>query len=190
MFRSKALFRLSIISIILVILMISCRSIAKNDQNQNTPTATMEYSDKSEQSFSSSQIIVLTESDVLAWILNFSTQNPDLNLSNPEVNLDNGLCLISADFEPVNNANGNSMFNTFSGRIDMEFTINVDSNNIPIVDVQNLKIEGVELPEFLLNQISGKINQSISSSLSAQLGGYTISDVIISNGKIFVTVLI
>jgi hypothetical protein len=170
--------------------MISCRAIARNDQNQITPTPVVEYNEKNENKLSNPQIIVFTESDVQSWILNFSTQNPDLNLSNPEVNLDNGFCLISADFEPVNNANGNSMLNTFSGRIDMEFTINVNSNNIPIVDVQNLKIEGVELPQFLLNQISGKINQSISSSLSAQIGGYTISDIIISNGKIIVTMLI
>ncbi len=72
----------------------------------------------------------------------------------------------------------------------MEFTISVAVTNVPLVEVQKLTIEGMVLPQFVLDQISAKINQSISSSITTQLGGYKISDIIISDGKIIVTVLV
>lgn len=184
--------RLSIISIILVFLIMSCNLLTgiKNAQDSLkaiTPTteATLE---NLQPSSGNSNEIVFTEQDVVEWINKFSAENPDIKLTDPVVSLENGICKISAVLAPPASSDGNPILQSLSGNVTLEMKINVDENHHPIIDIQSLMFDAIDLPGFMLDQISALINQSLLSSMESELGDTTINQVTIEDGKIIISV--
>jgi hypothetical protein len=128
--------------------------------------------------------VIFTENDVTSWINDFSAQNADFKFNNPQVVINNGLCIISGDLIPVNSGNSNSIYNSLSGKIELQMAINLDKNNNPLIDIKSLKLNNDNLPGFVVDQFSGIINSSISSSISSELNGRSINQITLSDGKI------
>ncbi len=134
--------RLCIISIILVFLIMSCNLMSGINNTQDllkaiTPTA--ETSSRTLQpSSGNSNEIVFTEQDVVDWINKFSSENPDIKLTDPVVTLENGICKITAVLAPPASSDGNSILQSLSGNVSLEMKINVDENHHPIIEIQSL----------------------------------------------------
>ncbi len=169
--------RLSIISIILIILTMSCNfitAIAGTPAPQQT-TITSEVPTLFVQTtVNLENQIILTENDVTTWINEFSAQNPDIKFNDPKVVINNGLCTISGNLIPTNSSNSTSLYNSFSGNIELQMAINLDENKNPIIDIKSLKLNNDSLPGFVVDQFSGIINSSLLSSLSSELNGRSI----------------
>jgi hypothetical protein len=184
--------RLCIISIILIILTMSCNLMsgikkAKDSLKAITPTteATLETLQLSS---GNSDEIEFTEQDVVEWINKFSTENPDIKLKDPVVILEDGICKITAVLIPVATSNSNPILQSLSGNVALELIINVDENHNPIINIQSLKFDAIDLPGFMLDQISALINQSLLSSMESELGNTTVNQVSIEDGKIIITI--
>jgi len=184
--------RLCIISIILVFLVMSCNLMSGIKNNQNllkAITPTVETPIQTLQpSTGNSNEIVFTEKDVVDWINKFSSENPDIKLTDPVVTLENGICKITAVLAPPTSSDGNSILQSLSGNVSLEIKIKVDENHHPIIEIQALKFDAIDLPGFMLDQISALINQSLLSSMESELGNTTINQVTIENGKIIISV--
>lgn len=183
------LFRLSIISIILVILMMSCRAISLISDNssknaQITPTPEIPTVAIPTLTNMVNQI-VFTEEDVKTWINELSTQNPDFKISDPQVSLQNGICTITGN---LSTSSTDPLYNLLSGKIDLQFSIRLDENNTPLVTIQSLKLNSTEMPQFVIDQISAMINTSIGSSISKELNGRSIKQITLGDGKIIITI--
>jgi hypothetical protein len=184
--------RLYIISIILIFLTMSCNLMsgiknAKYSLKAITPTteATLEMLQPSSEN---SNEIVFTEQDVVEWINKFSTENPDIKLTNPVVTLANGICKITAVLVPKATSDSNQILQSLSGNVSLELTINVDENHNPVIKIQSLKFDAIDLPGFMLDQVSALINQSLLSSMESELGNTTVNQVTIDDGKIKISV--
>ena len=193
MFQYKNTLRLSIISIILIFLMMSCNLLSgiQNTQDSSkliTPTV-ITPAGNLQHSTGNNKEIVFTEEDVIKWINDFSAQNPDIKLTDPVVSLENGTCSISAVLLPSDSKGSNVILNSLSGNVSMELTIKVDENHLPMIEMQSLKFDAVDLPGFVLDQISALINQSLLSSIKSELGDTTINQIIIDDGKIAISVI-
>jgi hypothetical protein len=170
----------------------SCNLLSGNKNTQEslkviTPTeeATLENLPPSSEN---SNDIVFTEQDVVEWINKFSAENPDIKLTDPVVSLENGICKISAVLAPPASSDGNPILQSLSGNVTIEMKINVDENHHPIIDIQSLMFDAIDLPGFMLDQISALINQSLLSSMESELGDTTINQVTIEDGKIIISV--
>jgi hypothetical protein len=192
MLLAKKRLLISIISIILVFLIMGCNLMSgiKNTQDLlKTSTPTTETSIETLQpSSGKSSEIVFTELDVVEWINKFSSENPDIKLTEPVVELENGICKISAVLVPSASSDANPIFQSLTGNVSLEMKINVDENHYPIIEIQSLKFDAIDLPGFMLDQISGLINQSLLSSMESELGDTTINSVTIADGKITILV--
>jgi hypothetical protein len=184
--------RLCIISIILVFLIMSCNLMSgiKNSQDSMkaiTPTA--KTPSQTLQPLTGNSVeIVFTEQDVVGWINKFSSENPDIKLTDPIVTLENGICKISAVLVPQTSNDGNPILQSLSGNVSLEMKINVDANHYPLIEIQSLKFDAIDLPGFMLDQISTLINQSLLSSMESELGETTVNQVTIEDGKIIISV--
>jgi hypothetical protein len=191
LFTNKRL-RLYIISIILVFLIMSCNLMSGINNSQNllkAVTPTVETPLQTLQpSTANSNEIVFTEQDVVEWIKKFSSENPDVKLTDPVATLENGICKISAVIAPPTSSDGNSILQSLSGNVFLEIKIKVDENHHPIIEIQSLKFDAIDLPGFMLDQISALINQSLLSSMESELGDTTVNQVTIENGKIIISV--
>jgi len=132
--------------------------------------------------------IVFTEKDVVEWINKFSSENPDVKLTDPVVTLENGICKITAVLAPSTSSDGNSILQSLSGNVSLEIKIKVDDNQHPIIEIQSLIFDAIDLPGFMLDQISALINQSLLSSMESELGDTTVNQVTIEDGKIIILV--
>jgi hypothetical protein len=135
-----------------------------------------------------SKEIVFTEQDVVEWINKFSSENSDIKLSNPVVSLENGICKISAVLAPPATSDGNPILQSLSGNVALEMKINVDENHHPKIEILSLVFSAIDMPGFMLDQISALINQSLQSSMEAELGNTTVNQITIEDGKIIITV--
>lgn len=192
MFLVNKRLRLSIISIILVFLIMSCNLMSgiKNTQDLVkgiTPTADISLATLQPSTGNSSEI-VFSEQDVVEWINKFSSENPDIKLTDPVVKLDNGICKISAVLAPPASSDGNPILQSLTGNVSLEMKINVDENHYPIIEIQSLIFDSIDLPGFMLDQISALINQSLLSSMESELGDTTVNSVTIADGKITIFV--
>ena len=192
MFLANKRLRLSIISIILVFLIMSCNLMSgiKNTQDLLkviTPTAEISLATLQPSTGNSSEI-VFTEQDVVEWINKFSSENPDIKLTDPVVKLDNGICKISAVLAPPASSDGNPILQSLTGNVSLEMKINVDENHYPKIEIQSLIFDAIDLPGFMLDQISALINQSLLSSMESELGDTTVNSVTIADGKITIFV--
>lgn len=160
---------------------------AKDSLKAITPTteATLETLQLSS---GNSDEIEFTEQDVVEWINKFSTENPDIKLKDPVVILEDGICKITAVLIPVATSNSNPILQSLSGNVALELIINVDENHNPIINIQSLKFDAIDLPGFMLDQISALINQSLLSSMESELGNTTVNQVSIEDGKIIITI--
>jgi hypothetical protein len=152
-----------------------------------TPTAEISLATLQPSTGNSSEI-VFTEQDVVEWINKFSSENPDIKLTDPVVKLDNGICKISAVLAPPASSDANPILQSLTGNVSLEMKINVDENHYPIIEIQSLIFDAIDLPGFMLDEISALINQSLLSSMQSELGDTTVNSVTIADGKISIFV--
>jgi len=131
--------------------------------------------------------IFFTEMDVTNWIEVFSGQNPDFRISEPQVQIGDGLCSISGILTPVNSGNGNPIYNSLSGKIDLQLSLDLDNDKNLRVAISSLKLNDVDMPQFAIDRISDMINSSILSSLDSELNGRSINQITLSDGIITIT---
>jgi hypothetical protein len=189
MFYKNKRLLICIISIILVFLIMSCNLMSGIKNNQNLLKAITPTVESTLQPITgNSKEIVFTEQDIVQWINKFSSENSEIKLTDPVVSLENGICTISAVLAPPATSDGNPVLHSLSGNVSLEMKINVDENRRPIIEIQSLLFDAIDLPGFMLDQISALINQSLQSSMEAELGNTTVNQITIKDGKIIITV--
>lgn len=174
--------QITIISIISILLMMSCNLTSRfPGLAKNIPTSTPEIDVVVPETLSAEPTIIIgmdsiivsfSESDMLAWMQDFQKSNADYQLTNPTVKLDDGVCQITATIQ--------SGF--IRGAVDFKFSVDVNSQGIPVIDLKDFKVGGINLPQSMKDQFSTLVNQSISSSIIEQMGGRTIKSITIDDG--------
>lgn len=175
--------QITIISIISALLMISCNLTSQfPGLAKNIPTSTPEIEVVVPETISAEPTIIISddsivisfsESDMLTWMQDFQDSNSDYKLTNPSVKLDDGVCQITATIQS----------GIISGEVDLRFSVTVDGAGIPVINVEEMKVGGMNLPQSMKDQFSTLVNQSISSSIVEQMGGRTIKSITIDDGK-------
>jgi len=190
MFRKKTIIILCIISIILLFLMISCKATTgdqSSKDSQELELKTFATDEIFQMPPEGSNVFEFTEDDVVSWMNDFSSQNPDITLSNPVVVLDDGLCTISGVLEQKSTSS-NPLISSLTGNVLMVLSIVTGDNGQPSITLYSLSFDSVTLPQFMLDQIAGMINESIRSSIESDLEGRTIDQIQIDNGLILILV--
>lgn len=190
MFGKKPFQILCIISIILLFLMISCKATPGDNSGKESqdlkaiiPTSDVNFQIPPD----GSNIYEFTEEDVVSWMNDFSSQNPEITLSNLIVVLDDGICTISGVLEQKNTSS-NPLISSLAGKVLLVLSINTGENGQPSITLNSLSFDSVTLPEFVLDQISTMINESIQASIESDLEGGTIDRIQIDNGLIQILV--
>lgn len=182
--------RLSIISIIIIIPTISCNlisTLSTKAQEKTSASAIPAFPTETVPAIANGNQIVFSEADVTGWINDFSAQNPDFELQDPQVLITNGICTISGNLVPKDSSNTTSLYNSLSGKLELQFGLTLDSSQNPVVEIKSLILNNESLPQFIVAEISKLINNSLSSSLSSELKGQKIEQVIMQDGKIIIT---
>lgn len=121
--------------------------------------------------------ITITEQQVTSWLATEMKNNPDLPLSDVQVFLRNGQIQV---------------WGMVSGSADSTSAlivgeIRIDQNKKPYFEIVSMQIGTQTMPEFLLNQMEGWLNQSLSENIESELPGLELMNINVVNGLITVS---
>lgn len=178
----KKSIQITIISIIIGITVMSCNLVSNfPGLNKNVPTSTQVPLNLPTQIIIEPTIVIsndnitisFTETDVLSWINQYQSSNPDIVLKDPVVKLDNGIAQISGKVD--------SGF--ISGDVSLDFSVDIGTDGSPKITILKMEIGGMDLPQSTKEKFSATINESIVQAMKNELGGRTIQSVTIDDGK-------
>ena len=176
--------RIIIISIILSILVFSCRVFspaAIPTEPVLEPTPEIPAIEITGESYT------FSEAELAAMILNFAQTSSQFSITNPVVKLDNGICLLAAEIEILAADASNPLLSGLSGKVESSFSIYLGENQQISSEVTEMKINSIPVPSFILDQFSALLTSSIESSLQEELQGTVITNITIDNG--YVTIM-
>ncbi|MCE9646996.1 MAG: hypothetical protein K8S20_13425 [Chloroflexi bacterium] len=119
----------------------------------------------------------LTEQQVTSWLALEMQNSPDLPLHDIQVYLRDGEVQVWGVVEGSNNSTSALV----TGKI------NLDTDGIPVIEVDSLQIGQQVIPDILLPQVETWLNQMLLESINRQVPGLKIMNINISSGLITVS---
>lgn len=172
--------RILIISIILSILVLSCRVLspaAIPTEEVLEPTLSISTLEGS-----TGAIYTFSEGELTDMILKFAQTSSQFSITNPIVELDNGTCSLAAGIEMLESDASNPFLAGLSGQVESNFSFYLDENQQIAIEITEMKINSIPVPSFILDQFSNLLATAMESSLQAELQGAEITDITIDDG--------
>jgi len=178
--NTKLLYRI-IISIILSIFILGCNLFSQIVPT-TAPQSQITLSPSEGDSF-----YQISELELLNLLIDNSSDLPQFSILEPSIKLDNGVAELNAILQAKPSENNNPMITAFDGRINLQFSVTLDDSHLPVINIKQLTINDIPVPEIFLGQFSTLISTAITNDLQSSLGDKVIKSINIDDG--FITVI-